>query len=238
MIRKFIFTFIFALLLQANMAFAGTTGREDFSGSSNKSTAKECVEGVSRAMFIFSYNDESKVNPILKDRMYRIHTAGYKNDDKCIIARKYLIPKIEQNVNFQKDQIVIPDETIRHISDNLTDKEIKSDNVIVIEEGQPMIFGKEKDKGLILDGAKFKVVSIGDDYSIDDILIHNPEDRNLGLMLSEMTYDENLPVPIGIFYKEIKPTYDEMMSEQINKARKNKMDLQSIIKGTNSWIVK
>ena len=121
---------------------------------------------------------------------------------------------------------------------NLTDKEIKSDNVIVVEEGQPMIFGKEKDKGLILDGAKFKVVSIVDDYSIDDVLIHNPEDRNLGLMLSEMTYDEDLPVPIGIFYKENKPTYDQMMSDQINKAKKNKMDLQSIIKGTNSWIVK
>ena len=121
---------------------------------------------------------------------------------------------------------------------NLTDKEIKSDNVIAIEEDQPMIFGKEKDKGLILEGAKFKVVSIGDNYSVDDVLVHNPKDRNLGLMLSEMTYDENLPVPIGIFYKENKPTYDEMMSAQINKAKENKMDLQSIIKGTNSWVVK
>jgi len=121
---------------------------------------------------------------------------------------------------------------------NLTDKEIKSNNVIVVEEDQPMIFGKEKDKGLILEGTRFKVVSIGNDYSIDDILVHNPKDRNLGLMLSEMTYDENLPVPIGIFYKENKLTYDTMMSNQINKAKENKIDLQSIIKGTNSWVVK
>ena len=121
---------------------------------------------------------------------------------------------------------------------NLTDKEIKSDNVLAVEENLPMIFGKEKNKGLILDGTKFKVVNIGDHYSIDDILVHNPEDRNLGLMLSEMTYDENLPVPIGIFYRENKQTYDSLMLEQLAKAKDRKMDLQSMIKGENSWIVK
>ena len=121
---------------------------------------------------------------------------------------------------------------------DLTDKEIKSDNVIAVEENLPMIFGKEKDKGLILDGTKFKVVDIGSTFSIDDIMIHNPTDRNLGLMLSEMTYDENLPVPIGIFYKEKKKTYDSLMTDQLSKAKENKMDLQSIIRGTNSWVVK
>ena len=54
--------------------------------------------------------------------MYRIKTEGYKNDDKCVIAHKYLIPKIEKNVNFEKDQIIIPDESLRYISDNLTEK--------------------------------------------------------------------------------------------------------------------
>ena len=78
---------------------------------------------LSKAMFIFSYNDENKVNPILKDRMYRIKTDGYKNKQKCVIANDYLIPKIQKNVNFEKDQIIIPDETITYICDNLTDKE-------------------------------------------------------------------------------------------------------------------
>jgi len=67
MIRKFIFTFIFALLLQANMAFAGTTGSEDLSGSSNKSTAKECFEGVSRAMFKLNHGlDKAIFEPVAK----------------------------------------------------------------------------------------------------------------------------------------------------------------------------
>ena len=67
--------------------------------------------------------------------------------------------------------------------------------------------------------------------------MHNPLDRNLGLMISEMTYDENLPVPIGVFYKEDKPTYEEMMTNQLNSASK-KVDLQSLIEGPNSWEVK
>ena len=122
---------------------------------------------------------------------------------------------------------------------NLTDREVKSDNVIVLEENQPMVFGKESDKGLILDGSKFKVVDLSKDFSESDLLIHNPKDRNLGLLISEMTYDEDLPVPIGVFYKEDKPTYDTMMKEQIDKAKSvQKINLQSLIEGPNSWEVK
>ena len=78
---------------------------------------------LSRALFIFSYNEESKVNPILKDRMYRISTDGYVSKEKCVIANDYLIPKIQENVNFQDGQIIIPDDTITYICDTLTDKE-------------------------------------------------------------------------------------------------------------------
>ena len=102
-----------------------------------------------------------------------------------------------------------------------------------------MIFGKEKDKGIILEGSKFKVIDFKKQFSIDDALIHNPRDRNLGLILSEMTYDEDLPVPIGVLYKEDKPTYDIMMKKQIDFAKsKGIADLQSIIEGPNSWEVK
>jgi len=78
---------------------------------------------LSKSLFIFSYNDESKVNPVLKDRMYRIHTAGYVSKEKIIIAKKYLIPKIEKNVNFKSDDIIITDEALVRIIDGFTDKE-------------------------------------------------------------------------------------------------------------------
>jgi hypothetical protein len=80
---------------------------------------------LSKCLFIFSYNDESKVNPILKDRMYRIKTKGYDTKEKTIIARKYLLPKIREQVNFNEEEITIPDETIQYIISNtaLTNEE-------------------------------------------------------------------------------------------------------------------
>ena len=78
---------------------------------------------LSKCMFIFSYNVEEKINPILKDRMYSIETKGYDNSEKTIIARNYLMPKIEKNINFQKGDIIISDEIITHICDKYTNKE-------------------------------------------------------------------------------------------------------------------
>ena len=78
---------------------------------------------ISKALFIFSYNDESKVNPILKDRMYRIHTDGYKTKQKIIIAKNYLIPKIEKNVNFKSEEITITDDALTKLIDTFTDSE-------------------------------------------------------------------------------------------------------------------
>ena len=78
---------------------------------------------LSKCLFIFSYNDESKVNPILLDRMYRINTSGYNKKDKTQIAQKYLIPKICTQVGFREGDIVIPDSVIEHIVENYTEKE-------------------------------------------------------------------------------------------------------------------
>lgn len=78
---------------------------------------------LSKCLFIFSYNDESKVNPILLDRMYRINTTGYNKKDKTQIAQKYLIPKICAQVGFREGDIVIPDSVIEHIVENYTEKE-------------------------------------------------------------------------------------------------------------------
>jgi ATP-dependent Lon protease len=71
---------------------------------------------ISKCLFIFSYNDESKVNPILKDRMYRIQTKGYETKEKIIIARNHLLPKIREQVNFSEIDVIIPDDTIHYIA--------------------------------------------------------------------------------------------------------------------------
>jgi ATP-dependent Lon protease len=78
---------------------------------------------LSKCLFIFSYNDESKVNSILKDRMYRIQTKGYNQKQKTIISNNYLLPKICEQVKFDKNEIIISDESLHYIIDNYCDKE-------------------------------------------------------------------------------------------------------------------
>jgi ATP-dependent Lon protease len=78
---------------------------------------------LSKCLFIFSYNDESKVNPILKDRMYRIQTKGYNQKQKTVISNNYLLPRIIEQVKFNKEEIIIPDETIHYLIDIYCNKE-------------------------------------------------------------------------------------------------------------------
>jgi len=78
---------------------------------------------LSRALFIFSYNDEERINPILRDRMYKITTKGYNIKEKTTICSDYLSPKIQENVGFKKDDIIIPDDVIKYIIDNYTEEE-------------------------------------------------------------------------------------------------------------------
>ena len=73
---------------------------------------------MSKCLYIFSYNDETKINPILKDRMYRIEIKGYETKDKVVIAKNYLLPKIREMVAFTETDVVIPDETIEYIASN------------------------------------------------------------------------------------------------------------------------
>jgi ATP-dependent Lon protease len=78
---------------------------------------------LSKCLFIFSYNDESKVNPILKDRMYRIKTKGYSQKEKTNISKSYLLPKICEQVRFNNSEIIIPEATVHYIIDHHCNKE-------------------------------------------------------------------------------------------------------------------
>lgn len=78
---------------------------------------------LSKCLFIFSYNDESKVSPILKDRMYRIKTKGYSSKEKSVISTNYLLPKIREQVRFNNEDIIIPNDVLTHIIDGHCNKE-------------------------------------------------------------------------------------------------------------------
>jgi ATP-dependent Lon protease len=78
---------------------------------------------LSKCLFIFSYNDENLVNPILRDRMYKIETKGYQPQEKTIIVNNHLLPKIREQVRFEESEISIPDEVVTYIVEKYTNKE-------------------------------------------------------------------------------------------------------------------
>lgn len=78
---------------------------------------------LSKATFIFSFNDISKVNPILLDRIKVIQTSGFKKADKVKIATDYLLKSICHDIGFPMEDLVITKEMVNHIIDNYTEEE-------------------------------------------------------------------------------------------------------------------
>ena len=78
---------------------------------------------LSKALFIFSFNDETKIDRILKDRMYVINTKGFKPNDKILITRNYLLPELLDTFLFKDDELVFSDEAILYIIEKHTGKE-------------------------------------------------------------------------------------------------------------------
>ena len=77
---------------------------------------------MSKCVFIFSYNDESKIDPILLDRITTITMDGYKKKDKVTIARNYLIPEILNSIGLNVEDIILSDETILYIINSFTEE--------------------------------------------------------------------------------------------------------------------
>ena len=95
--------------------------------SQNESFNDQYFTGIdfdlSRSLIIFSYNDEDNINPILRDRMVKIHTDGYKMLDKVEIARRHLIPDISSEFGYAKDYFNFQDSILKTIINKIQDEE-------------------------------------------------------------------------------------------------------------------
>ena len=99
----------------------------------------------------------------------------------------------------------------------LAEREFRSDRTIVLEHGKPMIFGKEMNKGLMLDGFNLKIVTIGEKGITEkDILVHDAacEDTTLHMKLALMEGPE-LPIALGVIRDVKEDTYDAAVEAQI-----------------------
>ena len=78
---------------------------------------------LSRCLFIFSYNDESILNPILKDRLVKINLSGFSTTEKINISKNYIIKELNKNIGFDDNTVIFSDESIKEIIETYTDEE-------------------------------------------------------------------------------------------------------------------
>ena len=121
-----------------------------------------------------------------------------------------------------------------------TDKSVKADNLLYVEHGKPMIFGKNRTKGIRLNGLTPEVVEVGKDCGPDDLLIHDEkcDDPTLATLLSRMVGPE-FPEVVGVYRAVRRPTYDEQQTAQIDEAvaKKGKGKVADLFKSEDMWTV-
>ena len=128
-----------------------------------------------------------------------------------------------------------------HAFDYFAERSVRSDKVLYLEHGKPMIFGKDRNQGIRMNGAHPEVVTIGENGITEaDLLIHdiNLEDPSVAFMLARMEQPD-FPQPVGIFRAVERPSYDQMLVDQIDTAiaKSGPGSLEKLIYSGDMWTV-
>ncbi|MDR2791899.1 MAG: 2-oxoacid:ferredoxin oxidoreductase subunit beta [Tannerellaceae bacterium] len=103
---------------------------------------------------------------------------------------------------------------------SITDREVRAERTIFLRHGEKMLFGKDNEKGLVLDGLRLKAVTVGQDgYTLDDVLVHDAHETDLTLHLMLGLMKGDLPMALGVIRDVESPCYDEAVAEQIEQVR-------------------
>ncbi len=122
---------------------------------------------------------------------------------------------------------------------SISNRKMRSEKMLYLEHGKPMVFGKKRDKGIILEGFTPKVVQLGDEYSIDDLLVHDETSLQLAYIISNMEFPE-YPAPMGIIRRVKKTTYTAGLMSQVAAAQEKKGvgDLNTLFRDADLWEIK
>lgn len=124
-----------------------------------------------------------------------------------------------------------------------TEKATKSIETIFLEQGKPLLFGANKEKGIKLDGFKPVIVDLNNGVSADDCWIHDEHDfykaQILVRMFDDPRIEGHLPRPFGVFYQTDRPCYEDMLQAQVDEVmtKKGKGDLNKLIRGNETWTI-
>jgi 2-oxoglutarate ferredoxin oxidoreductase subunit beta len=121
-----------------------------------------------------------------------------------------------------------------------TDKKTKSEEALFLENGKPLVFGADNNKGIKLDNLKPVVVELNNGTGLNDLWIHDESDLYKAQILTRLFDDpspeHHYPRPFGVFYDTTRPCYEDIMTLQIEKAlEKGKGDLDKLLKGRETW---
>ncbi|ASZ10634.1 2-oxoacid:ferredoxin oxidoreductase subunit beta [Chitinophaga pendula] len=125
-----------------------------------------------------------------------------------------------------------------------TEKASKPEQTLFLEQGQPLVFGAQKNKGIRLDGLRPVVVELGTAYSASDLWIHDENDFYKAQLLTRLFDDPRIegsfPRPFGVFYQAHRHTYEEVMSFQLEEAisKRGPGDLDKLLAGKETWTIK
>jgi len=127
--------------------------------------------------------------------------------------------------------------------DSLTERDSRSDHVVMLEHGKPLIFGKNRDKGIRLNGLDPEVVELGNGITESDLIIHDENDPRpaYAFMLAHMEEMPGFPAPIGVLRAwENVPRYEDLIAQQIRdvQAKRGKGDLAKLLRAGDTWEVK
>ncbi len=121
-----------------------------------------------------------------------------------------------------------------------TDRQTKSDTTVELEHGKPLVFGKNRDKGIRQNGMQLEVVELGKGIKEDDLLFHDEKlpEPSLAYLLSRMRHPE-FPEPIGIFRDVERPMYDKLVNAQLEEAqaKRGRGSLEALFNTGDTWTV-
>jgi 2-oxoglutarate ferredoxin oxidoreductase subunit beta len=125
-----------------------------------------------------------------------------------------------------------------------TEKSTKAIETVYLEQGKPLLFGPNKEKGIRLDGLQPRMVNMSDGYGTSDLWIHDDHDMAKAQILIRMFEDPktegHFPRPFGVFYETDRPTYESLMQQQMDESvtRKGTGDLDKMLAGYETWTIR
>ncbi len=121
---------------------------------------------------------------------------------------------------------------------DFTEKGTKPRRALFVEHGKPLTFDGGK-QGLRLDDYRFKVISLEGKYSIDDCLVYDETNRGLAGALTRIFFDDDLPQPFGIFFRQDRPNYDAQLHDQLKSVleKKGPGSLKDLLNGGDTWMI-